>query len=157
MNELNQSQHVNELIDANLFLNAEVTYVLMGLPSKESTMSIIYLNIGLYTYINQITNCICFYYIRRSIDLPLYDIYNNAYKRGGRLNVTLDRHFIVNGTGDGILTRSILRRRTKYENRSNMSDITMQVATIVSTRTQANDRIYLRKNYSNPVLYFEFD
>lgn len=38
-----------------------------------------------------------------------------------------------------------------------MSDITMQVATIVSTRTQANDKIYLRKNYSNPVLYFEFD
>lgn len=63
---------------------------------------------------------------------PLYDIFNNAQTRGGKLNVTFDRYLFINDEESAYLTESILKRRTKYENRANMSDITMQVATIVS-------------------------
>lgn len=79
------------------------------------------------------STCHCY----RNIKYPLYDVYNNAHNRGGRLNVTFDRYFIMNvQTGNTSLTESIIQRRTKYENRANMSDITMQVATIVCSSNQ---------------------
>lgn len=71
-------------------------------------------------------------FICSPISYELYDIYNNGFNRGGKLNITFDRYFIVNEMGYGSLTESIIQRRTKYENRSNMSDITVQVAVIVS-------------------------
>lgn len=64
---------------------------------------------------------------------PIYDVYNNAYRNGGILNVTLDRHLIFNVAANvGSLTASINSIKTKYTNRANMNDVTMRISTVVS-------------------------
>lgn len=64
---------------------------------------------------------------------PIYDVYNNAYRRGGSLNVTFDRYYIVDAMNISSLTTSIHHRKMKYDDRANMSDIIMQAVTIVSS------------------------
>lgn len=86
---------------------------------------------------------------------PIYDVYNNAFRNGGKLNITLDRYFIMRETESsrlGFLSESILQRKTKYENRSNMSDVTMRVATVVSI--ELIPKAIPRKNYFNTVNLF---
>lgn len=61
-------------------------------------------------------------------NIPLYDVYNNGYSKGGKLNVTFDRSYTVK---DG-LTESIIKRKTKYNNRCDLSDITVTYSTAVS-------------------------
>lgn len=62
----------------------------------------------------------------------MYDVFNNALSHGGKLNVTLDRYFIVPKGTVGYLTDSIIRRRSKYGNRNNMHDITLRIGLVVS-------------------------
>lgn len=62
---------------------------------------------------------------------PIFDVYNNAYRNGGNLNITLDRYYIYRNPEFNLLTESILQKRTKYENRADMSDLSMRVATVV--------------------------
>lgn len=69
---------------------------------------------------------------------PIYDVYNNAYRNGGKLNITFDRYFTVNEFGFALLSESIIQRRTKYENRANMSDIKMLAATVVCIKTDTH-------------------
>lgn len=69
--------------------------------------------------------------------IPLYDIYNNGYKLGGKLNVTFDRYFIgIDGAEPHEeqcqFTASIIGRKQKYVNRSNMSDTTFTFSAVVS-------------------------
>lgn len=61
----------------------------------------------------------------------IHDIYNNAYTHGGRLNVTLDRYFVYDTKNGGYLSESRIQLRTKYENRRNLSDITIRIGLIV--------------------------
>lgn len=63
---------------------------------------------------------------------PIFDVYNNAYRNGGKLNITLDRYYIYQNPEFNLLTESILQKRTKYVNRADMSDLSMRVATVVS-------------------------
>lgn len=59
--------------------------------------------------------------------IPLYDVYNNGYSKGGKLNITFDRSYTVeNG-----LTESIIKKKTKYNNRCDLSDITVTFSTAV--------------------------
>lgn len=60
--------------------------------------------------------------------IPLYDVYNNGYFKGGKLNITFDRSYTVE---DG-LTKSTIKRKTKYNNRCDLSDITVTYSTAVS-------------------------
>lgn len=62
----------------------------------------------------------------------IYDIYNNAFTHGGRLNVTFDRYFIVDANNGGHLTESRIQQMSKYVNRRNLSDITMRLGIIES-------------------------
>lgn len=66
--------------------------------------------------------------------IPLYDVYNNGYSKGGKLNITFDRSFTIE---DG-LTESIIKRKTKYNNRYDLSDITVTYSTAVSLRSPCN-------------------
>lgn len=62
----------------------------------------------------------------------IYDVYNNAYTHGGRLNVTFDRYFMYDTAGNsGHLTESQIQQQSKYLNRRNLSDITMRLGLIV--------------------------
>lgn len=65
--------------------------------------------------------------------VPIYDVYNNGHHIGGKLNVTLDRYFVpnTNGSGAHLLTRSMVNVNTKYDNRMDLSDITLRVGTVV--------------------------
>lgn len=60
--------------------------------------------------------------------VPLYDVYNNGYSKGGKLNTTFDRYFTVKAG----LTESIIKKKTKYNNRCDLSDITVTYSTAVS-------------------------
>lgn len=63
---------------------------------------------------------------------PIYDVYNNGHHIGGRLNVTLDRYFVNSApSGKGYLTKSIINMKTKYDNRMDLSDVTLRVGTVV--------------------------
>lgn len=68
----------------------------------------------------------------------IYDVYNNAYTHGGRLNVNFDCYFVydIEHKG-GHLTASKLRQRSKYMNRSNTSDITLRAGLVVSYGRQS--------------------
>lgn len=77
-------------------------------------------------------NLFIFSLFLRQMMYPIFDVYNNAYRNGGLLNVTLDRYYMVeNGSSSGSLSASIHHRKTKYENRANMSDIAVRVSTVV--------------------------
>lgn len=71
-----------------------------------------------------------------SIDVyGMYDVFNNAFANGGKLNITLDRHFIVPKGTVGYFTDSILRRRSKYGNRDSMRDTTLRIGIVVCDST----------------------
>lgn len=63
---------------------------------------------------------------------PIYDVYNNAYRSGGKLNVSLDRYYMVDKMKLGSLSGSIYHQKLKYDNRANMSDITLRACSFVS-------------------------
>lgn len=71
----------------------------------------------------------------------MYDVFNNAFTHGGKLNATLDRFFVIPKGSRGFLTESILQRKTKYGNRNQMSDITLRLGVVVSDDSTLN-RIY---------------
>lgn len=76
---------------------------------------------------------------------PIYDVYNNGHHIGGRLNVTLDRYFVYSQTSlKGYLTESIVNINTKYDNRMDLSDVTMRVGTVV--RLILNNCQYIKNN-----------
>ncbi|XP_065362168.1 uncharacterized protein Ir75a [Calliphora vicina] len=63
----------------------------------------------------------------------LYDIYNNGYNLGGKLNVTQDRELICSTTHCSLKQYlSSLYKRTKYEHRWYLRDLTMRVTTVVT-------------------------
>lgn len=66
-----------------------------------------------------------------TISIPLFDVYNNGYHIGGKLNVTYDRHFSFGENVSKHLGPSKIRVLPKYRNRINLSDITMRIGTIV--------------------------
>lgn len=93
----------------------------------------------LYNKLTQIDHCLYIFRITLLIVLSIslrkyaiYDIYNNAFTHGGRLNVTLDRYFVVEASNGGHLTESRIQQKSKYVNRSNLSDITMRLGLVVS-------------------------
>lgn len=61
--------------------------------------------------------------------LKLYDVYNNGKSLGGTLNVTFDRVVNVLPSGEISFGRSIVNQKSKYQNRSNLSDITLRIGT----------------------------
>lgn len=64
--------------------------------------------------------------------VALYDVYNNGHHIGGKLNVTFDRHFVYARSNEtGSLTSSVINRKTKYDNRCDLSDVTMRVGGVV--------------------------
>lgn len=82
---------------------------------------------------NRHHNKYCSYFPTISFDkYEIYDIYNNAYTHGGRLNVTFDRYFVYDVKIGGYLSESQIQLRSKYANRRNLSDITIRVGLIVS-------------------------
>lgn len=93
---------IRQLSTVNLFINAEIS-VLKGEFSR----------------VNEIM-------------YKMYDVYNNALKLGGKLNVTFDRFFIISNENEGFFTESKIQRRTKYGNRNQMTDVTLRCAVLVS-------------------------
>jgi len=62
----------------------------------------------------------------------MYDIYNNGYNIGGKLNITFDSYFYVNLiTRQFYITNSVIKLKSKYYNRCNMSDVTMRLTVVV--------------------------
>lgn len=74
---------------------------------------------------------------RQQSQSAVFDVYNNGYHAGGRLNVTFDRFFKYEN-GVGSFTESIIQRKRKYENRNNMSDVTLRSVGVVSVYTTIN-------------------
>lgn len=65
----------------------------------------------------------------------MYDIYNNAYDRGGQLNINFDRYFVVNKEGINSMNESKLFKSSKYEFRGQMADITIRIGIVVNIFT----------------------
>lgn len=64
----------------------------------------------------------------------MYDIFNNAFTHGGKLNITFDRFFHVPERGAAYFTTSQLQKMTKYQNRNNFKDVTLRLALLVSVK-----------------------
>lgn len=64
----------------------------------------------------------------------LYDVYNNGYYYGGKLNVTLDREVYCNEEECFVNKYlSKLHLRNKYGNRNTLHDATLRLTVVVST------------------------
>lgn len=73
----------------------------------------------------------------------MYDVFNNAFTHGGKLNITFDRHFIVPEGTKGYFTDSIIRRKTKYANRSTMKDVTLRLGLVARYHIIQYESIFL--------------
>lgn len=58
----------------------------------------------------------------------IYDVYNNAWNLGGRLNKYFESYFEIKENGNIIITESV----TNFKNRSKMPDIVLRVGVFVS-------------------------
>lgn len=70
--------------------------------------------------------------IFRNSSIVTYDVYNNGYNLGGKLNMTADQAILCSSVEchtEAYL--SSLREKTKYQNRWYLKDITMRVSTVV--------------------------
>ncbi|KXJ79112.1 hypothetical protein RP20_CCG002385 [Aedes albopictus] len=63
-------------------------------------------------------------------ELRLYDVYNNGLSLGGKLKVLHDREVFEHQSGKVNFGESKLGVKLKYQNRENLSDITMRVAIV---------------------------
>ena len=70
--------------------------------------------------------------LTRDVQYPMYDVYNNGYSHGGKLNVTFDRYLRVDVYGVVGLTESRISAKPRYENRINLNDTTIRVGLVVS-------------------------
>ncbi|XP_053956449.1 ionotropic receptor 75a-like [Anastrepha ludens] len=92
----------------NLAVDAEVTYAV--LQSVESDWN--NTNLAAYT---------------------LYDVYNNGYYHGGKLNMTLDREIYCTAAQCTLSKYlSKLHLRSKYGNRNQLHDVTMRLTVVVT-------------------------
>ncbi|KAI8116560.1 Glutamate receptor [Lucilia cuprina] len=69
----------------------------------------------------------------KNVSYILYDVYNNGYSLGGKLNVTIDRELLC--CREQCLVKrylSSLYQRSKYEHRWYLRDLTMRVSTVVT-------------------------
>lgn len=64
----------------------------------------------------------------------MYDIFNNAFTHGGKLNITFDRFFHVPEREAAYFTTSQLQKMTKYKNRNNFKDVTLRLGLLVSVK-----------------------
>lgn len=71
----------------------------------------------------------------RSKIYNLYDIYNNARNLGGKLNIVFDQNFIIDTDGSKFLKKSNEMKKTKYQYRGNMNDITLRIGVNVTIGT----------------------
>lgn len=120
---ISSSATLQQLNETLLFIDAEITVVdLTNMKIFEGIK--VQIEIFLWN---------CLFFLDLSVQIPLLDVYNNGYHIGGKLNVTLDRFFTMNSMldGSGHLSQSRLSVKHKYENRINMSDVTLRVGTVV--------------------------
>lgn len=71
-----------------------------------------------------------FFNISTDIVFALYEVYNNALKLGGKLNIIFDRYIVQSGSG-GVITREARALVPTYTRRRNMSDITARLGVVV--------------------------
>lgn len=68
----------------------------------------------------------------KGLYLKLYDVYNNGYHIGGKLNMTLDRSILCNETSCQLQHYlSDLHKRPKYRQRCYLPDVTWRISTLV--------------------------
>lgn len=60
----------------------------------------------------------------------LYDVYNNGFLLGGKLNVTFDREVFNFDDGRVALGESTVDAKAKYQNRNILSDIGLRVGVV---------------------------
>ncbi|XP_054085021.1 ionotropic receptor 75a-like [Zeugodacus cucurbitae] len=91
----------------NLAVDAEITYAYLNTPEDDGNSSAI----ASYT---------------------LYDVYNNGYYHGGKLNMTLDREIYCNSEECYVNKYlSKLHLRNKYGNRNTLHDATLRLTVVV--------------------------
>lgn len=61
----------------------------------------------------------------------IFDVFNNAKIRGGKMQMIPDRLLII-GKTESYLTESVVRQKPKYVNRNNFDDITPKVGLVVN-------------------------
>lgn len=61
----------------------------------------------------------------------VYDIYNNARGLGGKFRMTIDQYLMINSEGFSFLTESKKIKKSKYQNRAEMDDITLRIGAVV--------------------------
>nr|QKN21170.1 ionotropic receptor [Zeugodacus cucurbitae] len=95
--------------DANLDVDAELTYAFLK-PTQLGAV----IEMNITTFVK-------------------YDVYNNGYHLGGKLNMTVDREVECNVTSCYIKRYlSQLHTRSKYGNRDKLHDITMRVSVVIT-------------------------
>lgn len=57
----------------------------------------------------------------------LYDVYNNGFMLGGKLNVTFDRELIAHDDGRIGFGKSTIDAKSKYQNRNILVDIGLRI------------------------------
>lgn len=62
----------------------------------------------------------------------MYDVYNNAWNLGGKLNINIERYLVVPRVGNYSL--KTIRNRPKYVVRSKMADILLRIGVVVTFR-----------------------
>lgn len=77
----------------------------------------------------------------------LYDVYNNGYYYGGKLNMTLDREIYCNSEECYVNKYlSKLHLRNKYGNRNKLHDATLRLTVVVSSMNIKLDEILSKLN-----------
>lgn len=68
-----------------------------------------------------------------NLTFRVYDVYNNGRHIGGKLNMTADREWTCNASSCQLKRyMTELYKRSKYNNRNSMKDVTVRMATLVS-------------------------
>lgn len=62
----------------------------------------------------------------------MYDVYNNAMRLGGELNVNFDRYLRLGNNQSVILGDSLRNAKPKYEIRNKMDDVTLRIGIVVN-------------------------
>lgn len=71
----------------------------------------------------------------------IFDIYNNAYNLGGKLQVVFDRFLVMRGATEIYLSKSTIYPKTRQ--RKTLNDLTVRISVIVRTRIHISFFEYL--------------